>query len=199
MPTVGQTQPGSLRFGQTLQPASRHAVLQAGRQTRSHKPRCHKCKALEVGGSNEGSGPDFTEEVTVFLTSDGMLRLPSRHVRAASRQPVLPTWQDHGLCIGASFQVQATNGNDPSRLISMLGFCRSVGDLSEQVEETVQQHGGLITFKQCRELDSGLSESLKLIVAIPFLWGVPPAWEMLSSAITMGGGVIDKTYRQWRF
>ena len=66
---------------------------------------------------------------------------------------MLPTWQDHGLCIGASFQVQATNGNDPSRLISMLGFCRSVGDLSEQVEETVQQHGGLITFKQCRELD----------------------------------------------
>ncbi|KAK9826321.1 hypothetical protein WJX74_008861 [Apatococcus lobatus] len=149
--------------------------------------------------SDEGGPSDFTEEVTVFLTDDGLIRLPSRHIKMSSRNAAMPTFKEHGLCIGASFQVQATNGNDPSRRISMLGFCRSVGHLSEQVEDTVQQHGGLITFKQCRELDSGLSESLKLIVAIPFLWGVPPAWELLSSAITMGGGVIDKTYRQWRF
>lgn len=133
------------------------------------------------------------------MTDDGLIRLPSRHIKAPSRHAALPNFEEHGLCIGASFQVQATNGNDPSRRISMLGFCRSVGHLSDHVEDTVQQHGGLITFKQCRELDSGLSESLKLIVAIPFLWGVPPAWELLSSAITMGGGVIDKTYRQWRF
>lgn len=30
---------------------------------------------------------------------------------------------------------------------------------------------------------SGLSESLKLTVAIPLLWGVPPAWELLRYAL----------------
>ena len=36
-----------------------------------------------------------------------------------------------------------------------------------------------------RVMCSGLSESLKLIVAIPFLWGVPPAWELLRCDLTM--------------
>ena len=46
---------------------------------------------------------------------------------------------------------------------------------------------------------SGLSESLKMTVSIPFLWGIPPEHEVLSSAVRNGGGIVDKVYRQWLF
>lgn len=50
---------------------------------------------------------------------------------------------------------------------------------------------------QERELKSGLSEVLKLTVAVPFLFGVPPQLEVLDIAIRTGGGIVDKVYQQW--
>ena len=44
--------------------------------------------------------------------------------------------------------VQATNGADPSRRLAMLGFCRSVSDLSEVVEDAVLSCGGKIVLNQ---------------------------------------------------
>lgn len=44
--------------------------------------------------------------------------------------------------------LQATNGADPSRRLNMLGFCRSVNDLSEVVEDAVLSRGGKIVVNQ---------------------------------------------------
>lgn len=44
--------------------------------------------------------------------------------------------------------LQATNGADPSRRLNMLGFCRSVNDLSEVVEDAVLSRGGKIVINQ---------------------------------------------------
>ena len=51
---------------------------------------------------------------------------------------------DQGLCIGASFTIAATNGVDPTRRLALLGFCRSVEQLSEVVEDCVLRRGGEI-------------------------------------------------------
>ena len=130
--------------------------------------------------------------------------------------------------------LQATNGADPSRRLNMLGFCRSVNDLSEVVEDAVLSRGGKIVVNQielkrcaltpsivwacqrkssiakgrlpCRSLYcqclsnmtqvfsldraclvwlnwwcscSGIHEILKMTVAIPLLYGVPPQHEYL--------------------
>ena len=45
-------------------------------------------------------------------------------------------------------RLQATNGADPSRRVNMLGFCRSVNDLSEVVEDAVLSRGGKIVLNQ---------------------------------------------------
>ena len=34
-------------------------------------------------------------------------------------------------------------------------------------------------------------------VAVPLLWGVPPASETLHVAVRSGGGIVDKIYWQW--
>ena len=44
-----------------------------------------------------------------------------------------------------------------------------------------------------------LHERLRLTVALPYLWGVPPALDSLNHAIRLGGGIVDKVYRQWEF
>jgi hypothetical protein len=44
-----------------------------------------------------------------------------------------------------SFMVlQATNGVDPTRRLHLLGFCRSVQNLSDVVEDAVLQRGGQV-------------------------------------------------------
>lgn len=48
---------------------------------------------------------------------------------------------------------------------------------------------------QERQLKSGLSETLKLTVALPLLFGVPPQLEVLDDAIKSGGGIIDRVYK----
>jgi hypothetical protein len=45
----------------------------------------------------------------------------------------------------------------------------------------------------------GLHEKLSMTVAMPLLWGVPPAVDTLHYAIRSGGGIVEKTYKQWQF
>lgn len=44
-----------------------------------------------------------------------------------------------------------------------------------------------------------LQEKLKMTVAVPLLWGVPPASETLHLAVKSGGGIVEKVYWQWDF
>lgn len=45
--------------------------------------------------------------------------------------------------------------------------------------------------------NDGLQEKLIMSVAVPLLWGVPPASETLHVAVRSGGGIVDKIYWQW--
>ncbi|CAK0740187.1 hypothetical protein CVIRNUC_001231 [Coccomyxa viridis] len=141
-------------------------------------------------------------DVITLLTTDGFVTLPSGNSfkvepRVRVDQAPLPTVDEQGLCVGACFTIAATNGADPSRRLAMLGFCRSVSDLSEVVEDAVLSCGGKIVLNQI-ELKSGIHEILKMTVAIPLLNGVPPQHEYLRSAISSGGGIVEKMYRQWQ-
>ncbi|XP_058003465.1 uncharacterized protein LOC110656565 isoform X2 [Hevea brasiliensis] len=49
---------------------------------------------------------------------------------------------NQGLCLGALFDIAATNGLDMGRRLCIFGFCRSVEMLSDIVEDTVLEHGG---------------------------------------------------------
>ena len=44
---------------------------------------------------------------------------------------------------------------------------------------------------------SGVHERLRMAVAIPLLWGVPPEYERLHRSIQTAGGIIDRVYREW--
>lgn len=140
------------------------------------------------------------QEVMTFITNEGFVRFPGKVVkrvqRAQRNRPRLPTWEEQGLCIGASFLVAATNGHDPSRRVNYYGFCQSVDYLFESVEDAVVRNGGEILDEE-RSVKSGIHEMLRLTVAVPFLWGVPPQVDAVSLAIKTGGGIIEKQYLQW--
>jgi hypothetical protein len=108
----------------------------------------------------------------------------------------MPTWEEQKLCVGASFVVAATNSHDPARRVNLEGFCQSIDYLFESIEQTVRQQRGEI-LREERELKSGVHEVLKITVAVPFLWGIPPQLDPLNDAILLGGGVIHKMYHQW--
>ncbi|MEW5297047.1 MAG: hypothetical protein WDW36_000281 [Sanguina aurantia] len=122
------------------------------------------------------------------------LSKPQQHPRKLV-QP-MPTWEEQGLCVGASFNVAATNGCDPMRRVSFDGFCQSVDYLYEAVVDTVLSSGGVVLWEE-RQLKSGVHEVLRCTVAIPYLWGVPPQLECLSHAIKTGGGIVEKVSHQW--
>lgn len=50
-----------------------------------------------------------------------------------------------------------------------------------------------------KALTEGLHEKLTMTVVMPLLWGVPPAVDTLNHAIRSGGGIVEKTYKQWHF
>ncbi|XP_078440428.1 D-tagatose-1,6-bisphosphate aldolase subunit [Wolffia australiana] len=103
-----------------------------------------------------------------------------------------------GLCLGALFDIAATNGLDTGRRLCIFGFCRSIEMLSDVVEEAVVGHGGEVVVAE-KASEGGLNERLSMIVAVPLLWGVPPAYETLHFAVKSGGGIVEKVYRQWDF
>ncbi|KAL1815920.1 hypothetical protein ACET3Z_018494 [Daucus carota] len=103
-----------------------------------------------------------------------------------------------GLCLGALFDIAATNGLDTGRRLCIIGFCRSIEMLSDVVEDTVLEHGGEVVTAE-KASKGGLHEKLKMTVAVPLLWGVPPVSETLHLAVRSGGGIVDKVYWQWDF
>ncbi|KAF5207925.1 D-tagatose-1,6-bisphosphate aldolase subunit [Thalictrum thalictroides] len=105
---------------------------------------------------------------------------------------------NQGLCLGALFDIAATNGLDMGRRLCIFGFCRSIEMLSDVVEDTVLEHGGEIVAAE-KASKGGLQEKLTMTVAVPLLWGVPPASETLHLAVQSGGGIVEKVYWQWDF
>ncbi|KAF2289880.1 hypothetical protein GH714_038999 [Hevea brasiliensis] len=105
---------------------------------------------------------------------------------------------NQGLCLGALFDIAATNGLDMGRRLCIFGFCRSVEMLSDIVEDTVLEHGGEVVAAE-KAIKGGLHEKLTMTVAVPYLWGVPPASETLRLAVRSGGGIVEKVYWQWDF
>ncbi|KAK4750071.1 hypothetical protein SAY87_027520 [Trapa incisa] len=155
------------------------------------------------------------ERVTLF-TSDGLIQIggsmvPQRIGSSDKKQGKARTSQRfqrfqesdymdpvQGLCLGALFDIAATNGLDTGRRLCIFGFCRSIEMLSDVVEDTVLEHGGEIVAAE-KAIKGGLHEKLTMTVAVPLLWGVPPASETLHLAVRSGGGIVEKVYWQWDF
>ncbi|KAM3230517.1 hypothetical protein ACQJBY_060974 [Aegilops geniculata] len=150
------------------------------------------------------------DKITLF-TSDGLVQIGGnmvpRRVTPAERQQKgkgkprrfqESSYMDpnQSLCLGALFNIAATNGLDMGRRLCIFGFCRSIEMLSDVVEDTVLEHGGEIVTAEKASSD-GLQEKLTMSVAVPLLWGVPPASETLHVAVRSGGGIVDKIYWQW--
>ncbi|XVE61665.1 hypothetical protein DITRI_Ditri06bG0058200 [Diplodiscus trichospermus] len=104
---------------------------------------------------------------------------------------------NQGLCLGAIFDIAATNGLDMGRRLCIIGFCRSIEMLSDVVEDTVLEHRGEVVAAE-KATKGGLHEKLTKTVAVPYLWGVPPASDTLHLAVR-SGGIVEKAYWQWDF
>ncbi|XP_033146367.1 uncharacterized protein LOC103865566 isoform X4 [Brassica rapa] len=151
------------------------------------------------------------ERITLF-TSDGLIQIGGnmvpRRIKSSNkhgRSKKHPKFQESSymdpaqeLCLGALFDIAATNGLDMGRRLCIYGFCRSVEMLSDVVEDTVLEYGGEVVAAE-KESKGGLQEKLKMSVAVPYLWGVPPTAERLHLAVKTGGGIVDKVYWQWDF
>ncbi|XP_021892687.1 uncharacterized protein LOC110810733 [Carica papaya] len=155
------------------------------------------------------------ERVTLF-TAEGLVQiggsLVPRRVSSADkklgRSKISQRYQrfqesdymdpNQGLCLGALFDIAATNGLDTGRRLCIYGFCRSIEMLSDVVEDTVLEHGGEVVAAE-KASKGGLHEKLTMTVAVPYLWGVPPVSETLHLAVQSGGGIVEKVYWQWDF
>ncbi|XP_021289386.1 uncharacterized protein LOC110420409 isoform X2 [Herrania umbratica] len=154
------------------------------------------------------------ERVTLF-TSDGLIQIGGsmvpRRLTSSDKQGKSKMSQkfqrfqesdymdpNQSLCLGALFDIAATNGLDMGRRLCIIGFCRSIEMLSDVVEDTVLEHGGEVVAAE-KASKGGLHEKLTMTVAVPYLWGVPPASETLHLAVRSGGGIVEKVYWQWDF
>ncbi|KAE8679386.1 ABC transporter B family member 1-like [Hibiscus syriacus] len=155
------------------------------------------------------------ERVTLF-TSEGLIQIggsmiPRRIATSDKKQGKSKASQrlqrfqesnymdpNQGLCLGALFDIAATNGLDMGRRLCIIGFCRSIEMLSDVVEDTVLEHGGEVVAAE-KAIKGGLHEKLTMTVAVPYLWGVPPASDTLHLAVRSGGGIVEKVYCQWDF
>lgn len=61
----------------------------------------------------------------------------------------------------------------------------------------MRDRGWEIIHQQCSKIEDAFTEELKMIVAVPLLFGVPPELETLKSAIELGGGLLHRVYGQW--
>ncbi|XP_043699822.1 uncharacterized protein LOC122650474 [Telopea speciosissima] len=170
-----------------------------------------------ITDANDGGAIQWVPEdrVTLF-TADGLVQIggsmvPRRLASSDKKQGRLKTSQrlqqfqesdymdpNQGLCLGALFDIAATNGLDMGRRLCIFGFCRSIEMLSDVVEDTVLEHGGEVVAAE-KASKGGLHEKLTMTVAVPLLWGVPPASETLHLAVRSGGGIVEKVYWQWDF
>ncbi|XP_058083938.1 uncharacterized protein LOC131231671 isoform X2 [Magnolia sinica] len=168
----------------------------------------------------QGDGSDaiewVQEERVTLFTADGIIQIggslvPRQIPSSDKKQGRGKTFQrfqrfqeqdymdpNQGLCLGALFDIAATNGLDMGRRLCIFGFCRSIEMLSDVVEDAVLEHGGEVVAAE-KASDGGLQEKLIMTVAVPLLWGVPPASETLHFAVRSGGGIVEKVYWQWDF
>ncbi|KAK7392446.1 hypothetical protein VNO78_20885 [Psophocarpus tetragonolobus] len=158
----------------------------------------------------------FPEERITLFTADGLIQIggsmvPRRVSSLDKKQGKSKTAKNsqrfhesdymdpnQGLCLGALFDIAATNGLDMGRRLCIFGFCRSIEMLSDVVEDTVLEHGGEVIAAE-KASKGDLQEKLTMTVAVPLLWGVPPASETLHLAVKSGGGIVEKVYWQWDF
>ncbi|KAL8040388.1 hypothetical protein ABFS82_10G091600 [Erythranthe guttata] len=170
----------------------------------------------ENSDSAESSIKWVAEDKVTLFTSDGLIQIggnlvPRRvssddkkqgkaKISQRSKRFQESNYMDsnQSLCLGALFDIAATNGLDTSRRLCIFGFCRSIEMLCDVVEDTVLEHGGEVVAAE-KGSKGGLHEKLTMTVAVPLLWGVPPASETLRFAVKNGGGIVDKVYWQWHF
>lgn len=148
------------------------------------------------------------EDTVTFFTTDGLVKIggsirPSflrKQSQLRRRRFREEDYMDpkQGLCLGAIFDIAATNGLDRGRRFCVFGFCRSVEMLNDVVEDTVLDLGGEVVAAE-KATTEGLHEKLTMSVVMPLLWGVPPAVDTLNHAIRSGGGIVERTYKQWHF
>ncbi|KAH7445073.1 hypothetical protein KP509_02G105400 [Ceratopteris richardii] len=157
----------------------------------------------------------YQENIITLFTSEGLVQIGGTLVphqtsnlqrKHSRRRPIKyrryreEDYMDpkQGLCLGAIFDIVAHNGLDTGRRLCVLGFCRSIEMLSDAVEDTVLEQGGEVMIA-AKDSQGGLNEKLSMKVAVPLLWGVPPATESLNYAIRCGGGIVEKVFCQWEF
>ncbi|XP_057534477.1 uncharacterized protein LOC130812867 isoform X2 [Amaranthus tricolor] len=98
------------------------------------------------------------EKITMF-TSDGLIQLGGslvpRRISSSKKEQgkvkIPPRYQrfqesdymdpKQSLCLGALFDIAATNGLDMGRRLCIIGFCRSIEMLSDVVEDSVLEQG----------------------------------------------------------
>ncbi|XP_057814866.1 uncharacterized protein LOC131028572 isoform X5 [Cryptomeria japonica] len=140
------------------------------------------------------------EDTITLFTTEGLMQIGGSVVPRRINNSQEEDYMDpnQGLCLGAIFDIAATNGLDLGRRFCIFGFCRSIEMLSDVVEDTVLEQGGEVVIAE-KESKGGLQEKLTMTVAVPLLWGIPPAAERLRFAVRTGGGIVEKIYWQWNF
>ncbi|GAV58128.1 hypothetical protein CFOL_v3_01662 [Cephalotus follicularis] len=208
----------SREFHSSLSPAINFSISQ------HHRPRSLRFTVKASDSSNEEDSFSFfpwthpdnaiewvqEEKITLFL-ADGLIQIGGSMVprhKKPGRSKTLQRFQrfqesdymnpKQRLCLGALFDIAATNGLDRRRRLCIFGFCRSIEMLSDVVEDTVLEHGGEVVAAETAS-KGGLHEKLTMKVAVPYLWGVPPASETLHLAVQSGGGIVEKIFWQWDF
>ncbi|XP_004249482.1 uncharacterized protein [Solanum lycopersicum] len=171
----------------------------------------------ESSDSGDPSVQWVQEEKITLFTADGLVqlggnmvkrRMSSSDKKQGKKLEVSPRLQrfressymdpNQSLCLGALFDIAATNGLDMGRKLCIIGFCRSIEMLSDVVEDTVLEHGGEIVSAE-KASKGDMQEKLTMTVAVPLLWGVPPASERIHLAVRNGGGIVDKVFWRWDF
>ncbi|XP_068491566.1 uncharacterized protein [Phaseolus vulgaris] len=121
------------------------------------------------------------ERITLF-TADGLIQIGGSMVPRRVRSSDKKQWKSKTT---QKFQrFQESNYMDPNQ-----GLC--LGALFDIAATNV------IAAEKASKGD--LHEKLTMTVAVPLLWGVPPASETLHLAVKSGGGIVDKVYWQWDF
>ncbi|XP_057814865.1 uncharacterized protein LOC131028572 isoform X4 [Cryptomeria japonica] len=158
-------------------------------------------EASSFNDINNTEALQWVQEDTITLfTTEGLMQIGGSVVPRRINNSQEEDYMDpnQGLCLGAIFDIAATNGLDLGRRFCIFGFCRSIEMLSDVVEDTVLEQGGEVVIAE-KESKGGLQEKLTMTVAVPLLWGIPPAAERLRFAVRTGGGIVEKIYWQWNF
>ena len=141
-----------------------HNLLHIGR---SGHPQQHQWASSQIGASFCVTGTPGNQHALVNeQTLPSVCRRPEHvhillkhmqaHQQRRPRQPTapLPSLEEQGLCLGATFLVAASNGRDPGRRVSVLGFCRSIDTLSEvAMLAKVKQQAEPVADLACRTSD----------------------------------------------